>query len=466
MKKIICIVLIQWATTGLYARNFNIAEMGAVGDGRTDHTEIIQQAIDRCSSEGGKVVIPAGVFITKPLFLKSNVHIELESGAVLQASVDLSAYKGINGVINGVNVENVILSGYGTLDGQSDHPHFAHNQEAEWAGKLVRPHLVYLHECRNITETGLEFRNSVNWTQTIENCDGVTIRGIRIKSLWNAGNDGLDIDSRNVIVSDCYIESDDDALCFKSYFKEPVENVTVSNCILRTNCSAIKFGTASGGGFKNIHVSNCIIYKASESHFRFYQEAYPWEGITEPVSANAGIALEVVDGGIMEGITISNIVMRDVHVPIFIRLGNRINDNVEFIPGHISELRDVSISHVIAYGCSKVACSITGIPGHSVENVTISDVQMTLPGGGTEGEMQQKVIEKRHGYPEYRIFDVILPAVGFYVRHAGNIAFDQVHIRTLNGDVRPAYYLTDAPNVSVANCTLNAQPATVKRADK
>jgi hypothetical protein len=127
------------------------------------------------------------------------------------------------------------------------------------------------------------------------------------------------------------------------------------------------------------------------------------------------------------------------------------------------EIRDISLSHIIAYGCSKVACSITGIPGHKIENVSVSDVHMTVPGGATEGEVQQKVLENIHSYPEYRIFDVILPASGFYVRHAQNVAFDQVHIRTQNPDIRPAYFLTDAANVTVTNSTLNNQPAGVKR---
>ena len=466
MKKVFILFVLNCFYIFSFAININIVDIKAKGDGKTDNTKIIQSAIDKCSLSNGKIIIPSGTYLIQTLFIKSNVHIHLEQGATLIGSTNIESYhKAFEGkkyapaLIYAENVENVIISGEGTINGQGEHENFQLGDDSK--GGPQRPRLLYFVDCRNVTVKDVTLRNSAYWVQDFHGCDGVYVTGVKIFSQCNWNNDGLDIDSRNVVVSDCYIDSGDDALCFKSHREGACENITVTNCVLRSNCNAIKFGTASLGGFRNISVSNCVIYKASEDRLRKWKTAFPWMGITDDISVIAGIALESVDGGVAENISISDIIMSDVQTPIFIRLGDRQRK----LTNNVSVLKDITINNIIARSSSKLACSVTGVPGNNVENVTISNVRITTPGGGTEANLTETVPENIKGYPENRTFGVALPASGFYVRHARNILFDNVVIDTSSPDKRPAFYLSDAKNINFSNCYENNKKANIEDTD-
>ena len=463
MKKIIILFILNFLAISAFAYTLNIKDLKAKGDGKTDNTRIIQSAIDKCSVQKGTVIIPAGTYLVQPLFLKSNVQLHLEQGAVLIGTTDLGAYhkasegtKQAPALIYAEDAENITISGEGTINGQGEHANFQLGDDSK--GGPQRPRLVHFVNCRNVTVKDITLRNSAYWVQDYRKCDGVYITGIKVFSQCNWNNDGLNIDSRNVVVSDCYIDSGDDALCFKSHSAEVCENITVTNCVLRSNCNAIKFGTATLGGFRNISVTNCVIYKASEDLLRHWRTNIPWMGLTDDISVIAGIALESVDGGIMEQISISNIVMSDVQTPIFIRLGDRRRT----LTNQVSVLKDIKIDNIIARSSSKLACSITGIPDNSVENVTISNVQITTPGGGTGEDMAKDVPDNIKAYPENRMFGVVLPASGFYVKYAQNVLFDNVRINTSSPDKRPAFYLSDTKNVRFVNCAENNKMVSVE----
>lgn len=465
MKKIISLFIICFITTNAFAYEMNIIELKAKGDGKTDNTKIIQSAIDKCAVKKGKVIIPAGTYLIQSLFLKSDVHLHLEQGATLIGTTDLQTYhKAFEGVqhapalIYAENVENVTISGEGTINGRGEHTNFQLGDDSK--GGPQRPRLIYFVNCKNVTVKDVTLRNSAYWVQDFQGCDGVYIKGVKIFSQCNWNNDGLDIDSRNVVVSDCYIDSGDDALCFKSHRAEVCENITVTNCVLRSNCNAVKFGTATLGGFRNISISNCVIYKASEDRLRKWKTNFPWMGITDDISVIAGIAIESVDGGVTENISVSDIVMSDVQTPVFIRLGDR----KRTLTNHVSVLKDISIHNITARSLSKLACSVTGIPGNYVENVTISNVQITTPGGSTADDFMRTVPENISGYPENRMFGMTLPASGFYVRHARNILFDNVSIRTSSSDKRPAFYLDDTKDVRFVGCYENDRQISVEDA--
>ena len=149
---------------------------------------------------------------------------------------------------------------------------------------------------------GLTLRNSPMWVQHYLACEGVCIDGIRVESTCNANNDGIDIDGcERVRIANCDIRSGDDALVLKSTLERPCRNVVVTNCVLSSLCNAFKLGTESNGGFENIVMSNCAIYDTRIS----------------------GIALELVDGGTLEQVSISNVTMHNTRSAIFIRLGDR-----------------------------------------------------------------------------------------------------------------------------------------------
>jgi hypothetical protein len=268
-----------------------------------------------------------------------------------------------------------------------------------------------------------------------------------VDNLANFNNDGIDIESRNVTIDNCTIDCDDDAICLKSNYYWPVENVTITNCNIGTNCNGIKTGTASVGGFKNITISNVVIHQASADHLRFWQKSF--KGIEQPRTVLAGIALEIVDGGTMENVSISNISMTDVQTPLFIRLGDRGRKekatDPDRPPGY---LRNVTISNVTASSYSHITSSITGVPGRRIENLHLSNVIFNCLGKGT-AEEAAAVPEREKDYPENRMYGWSLPAYGLYIRHAEGISLQNVRFTLRNPDARPAVRLEDAREVTL-----------------
>ena len=428
-----------------YAADVNILDFGASA-GVANNAPHIQKAIDQCAATGGGYVyVPAGVFVSGTIFLRTNVHLHLHVHAVIQGSIHPADYQK-GGFIVADGIENASILGDGTIDGQGGHKNFQFGDN-----KGPRPHLVLFTGCRNMTVKGVQLIHSAMWTFRMAYCDGVRVQGIHIYAHGNFNNDGLDIDSKNVLVSGCRIDCDDDALCFKSDRSDfDVEHVVVTNCILSSNCNAIKFGTASHAGFRNIAISNCVIHKASESNIRNWRSM---RGVTSDTTVISGIALEVVDGGFMDQIVINNITMRDIQTPLFIRLGSRKT---------AGNLRNIIISGITAYNTSLITSSITGIPGHQVENVTLRDFILYYTGGANADDAVCPVPENEKEYPENRMFGPALPAYGLYVRHARNLTIENFQCYTLQPDARPAFVFDDAQNVSLnnfqASCPSNGQP--------
>lgn len=421
----------------------NVVEScGVSNNGREDVTDLLQQAIDACSIKKATVVVPKGRYLIRPIFLRSNMTLHLEEGAQLLGSRTIEDYRSAfpeagaietSALVFGKNIENVKVTGTGTIDGRGNAPDFQFGN-----GKGDRPKVLHLVNCRDVVVENVTLKNSAFWTAHFLLCDGVKIKGVKVYSHSNWNNDGLDIDSRNVEIEDCYIDCDDDGICMKSDRGIPVENVTVKNCTIRTNCNAIKLGTAGKAGFKNVTYTDCVIEKASEDNFRKHYEKLTWCGITlQGPSTISGIALESVNGGVLDDVTITNIQMKDVHTAIFLRLGKRDGSP------KMSELRNVVISDIKATCVSKVASSIVGVPGGIIDNVLIKNVELVLPGGGTINDANANVPEAINGYPESNMFGTPLPAYGFYVRHASNVKFENVSFKLNGADARPDYVFDD-----------------------
>jgi polygalacturonase len=160
-------------------------------------------------------------------------------------------------------------------------------------------------------------------------------------------------------------------------------------------------------------------------------------------NGHTGIALETVDGGTIDGVVISNIRIDGTECPIFIRLGNRARP---YFKGQKIEkpgsLQNISITNVIATNAKKTGCSITGLTGFPVRNISLSHISIEFSGGGTKEDALRKIPEKENAYPEYDMFDV-LPSYGFFVRHATGIRFSDIRLTTNAEDVRPALCLND-----------------------
>lgn len=429
MKIHLCL-LICLMTVSAQAKDVNILDFGAVPDGKSLATQAIQKAIDHCATTGGGIVtVPAGKFLTNTIFLKSHVNLHIQRGAIILGSTDPKAFT--KAVVYAESIQNASVTGMGTIDGQGFKKYYPTSGP--------RHNNIRLFQSKNITVKDVTLINSSNWVFRILECDGVIVQGVRIYSFANENNDGIDIDGKNITISDCIIDCDDDAMCLKS--DDPdylVENVAISNCVIASNCNAIKFGTASHCGFRNVSISNCVIRRPSEAAHRRWSTRI--QGVTSDDTVISGIALEIVDGGTIDQVNISNISMTGVQTPLFIRLGNRSGRG---------SLRNVVISNMTATNESLITSSITGIPGSYVENVMVKDVIFNYKGTGTMKEANASVPEKEKSYPENRMFGYSLPAYGLYARHVKNLSFENFCFNLRAPDARPAVVLDDCHNVKL-----------------
>ena len=413
---------------------YNIRDYGAKGDSSALNTKPIQSAIDACANAGGGTVyFPAGKYISGTIFLKSNLTLHLEAGAVLIGSGNLDDYPvTISGIrsytdnytdkslIYGEGLEHISIIGNGTMDG---------NGTCFKGPYKVRPYMIRIVNCKNVLVRDVTIINSPMWVQHYLACEDVNIDGVTVDSRRDfVNNDGIDIDGcTNVRISDSKIISGDDGIVLKSTLNRPCRNVVVTNCVISSNCNGFKLGTESNGGFENITFSNSVIYDTTLG----------------------GISLELVDGGSLSRISVSNIVMSNVGAAIFIRLGNRARPFMEKMdhPG-IGILSDVMISDVQATNVGNVGCSITGLPGFPVKNITLNNIRLMFRGGGTSEFVNRDIPELQEKYPEFKMFGM-LPSYGFYCRHAENLTFNDITLGFMETEVRPAIVCDDVTGLEM-----------------
>lgn len=436
----------------------NVLEAGAVPDGRTLCTEALQRAIDKCStSGGGTVYFPSGKYLSSTLFLKSNVTLHLEADATLIGSPNIDDYPAVKGnvrttawynlrsLIYAEDVEKIGITGSGTIDGSGQ-------AYVEKRHDGNRPLLIRMINCHDVRIEGVSMQNGGFWTQHYLECERVRMHGVRVFSHTTYNADAIDIDGcRDFIVSDCVFDSDDDALCLKSSSIRPCENILVTNCVISSHCNAIKLGTDSVGGFINITISNCSVIAP-----RYSEVLY---GLQRGIS---GISLELVDGGIIDRVAISNVTIDGVEVPIFIRLGDRgtgwVHPGKEgFEKRPVGTLRNVVISGVTATRAGKTGCSIVGLPGYAVENVTLRDVTIESDGGGEREWASAEIQELPARYPEANMFGK-LPAHGLYCRHARGLTLDNLRITTNEPDGRHALVFDDVEEANISGLAFSHAP--------
>jgi hypothetical protein len=442
--------------TVFYSMEYNVLDYGAKGDGTTLNTLAIQKTIDACSKTGGVVIFPAGKFLTGTIYFKNNVTIYLQKGAVILGSINLKDYpenlpeyqfyrrgKIKRSLFYAENCENIAIRGEGTIDGQGALIKKSNGEAAKSYGE--RPHVIWMIKSKNVRIEGIKLQNSALWMQHYIACEKLYIHNIEVYNHSNKNNDMMDINGcKDVIISDCIGDTDDDGITLKSTHAMPNENITITNCIISSHCNAIKCGTESNAGFKNITISNCII-RPSKDKDPIYGEP---EGIS-------GIALEVVDGAQMNGISISNIVIDGPQVPLFIRLGNRARAYDESLPKpSVGSIENITISNLTAFNADLHGSSITGIPGHSVKNITLDNIRIFYKGGGTIQDANRIIPELEEDYPDAIMFDY-LSSYGMFIRHAENITLKNVELYFKEEDERPAVYLQDVKKGKILNLQAN-----------
>jgi len=470
---------------------YNVKTFGATGDGKTLDTPAINKTIDAAAAGGGTVYFPAGNYLSVSIHLKSNIALYLDQGATIIAAStsevakydlpepnewdkyqDFGHSHWHNSLIWGENLTNVSILGPGMIWGkglvrnggqsrsqqQNDvlnaaratepkqpfgYPNPRDAVEPGWANKSIA-----LKLCRNVIIRDISILHGGHFAILATGVDNLTIDNVKI----DTNRDGIDIDAcKNVRVSNCTVNSPfDDGICPKSSFAlgyaRATENVTITNCQVSgydegtlldgtykrdfknqtgtfSPTGRIKFGTESNGGFKNITIDNCV--------FDYCR----------------GLALETVDGGLLEDVTISNITMRDIaNCPIFLRLGSRMRGPSGALVG---ALRRVTLSNIIVYNAEpKYASIISGIPGHDIEDVTLNNIRIYYKGGGTKQQAALEPPEKETDYPEPAMFGEI-PAYGFFIRHVRGLEMSDITLKYLKEDVRPPFVISDAKVIDV-----------------
>lgn len=471
-------IAILAGTVATAQRSFNVTGFGAVGDGKQINTAAIQRAIDACGPGGDTVLIPKGVFVSGTLKLRSGITLCVVEGAVLKGSPYFKDYP-----LNQVQYKNafthtpegqilmsraflfaedaagVTLTGKGTIDGSGDAKEFDLGNDSDNPDSRLRPCMLLFIHCRNIRVNNLHLSNSAYWMQNYIGCDGLHLSGLSIYNHTNYNQDGMDIDARNVLIENCNIDVDDDGICFKSHERvNIVEHVTVRNCSISSNCNAIKFGTMSIGGLKDVNISHCTIQKASADHIRHWQQNLQF--IENPVTVISGIALESVDGAIIEDVTITDINMKDVQTPVFIVLSNRARLPVDATDYRKGAIRNVRVSNITATSHSKMASSITGFPGAYVEDIRLENININGMGTGTAEDAKAAFPENEKAYPENRMYGMVYPASGFYLRHVKNSRLKNVILNTRSNDARPPVVLDDVSGIQLHRLAAASEPGT------
>lgn len=439
------------------AKDFPITSFGAKSGSDYLNTVAINKAIEACHKNGGgRVIIPAGIFRSGTLLMKDNVQLYLEMGAVLSASTDLKdfpiqprpAYRsqkdpgGWRALIYANEVSNIAITGFGTIDGNGAQQ--KPDPRSPTKGDLDgRPRNVLFISCKNVRVEGINMRNAGIWNQHYLNCEDVVVDRINVYNHANRNNDGIDIDGcRKFTLSNSTFDTDDDAIVLKSTGSAGCEDVVITNCIVSSFCNAIKAGTESTGGFKNISISNCVIKPSRNPHPPIYGNK---KGI-------AALSLEIVDGGVMNGVSISNITIEGSNCPLFVRLGNRARKHIADAPEPpVGSMRNIVINNIVAYHTGNYCSSITGIPGHYVENLSLSNVQFYNTGGLKQGEYiadVNKVKEAEKGYPQPTVWKE-LPSSGLFIRHAKNIQVRGLMLSSEQPDPRTPVMAVDVDGLQI-----------------
>ncbi len=435
---------------------FDVRSSGAVADGKTLSTAAFQSAIDSCAAAGGGIVFfPPGKFLTGGMILKSRVTLHFSPGTLLIGSTRLGDYPVErpailsrtrayvqHALIYGEDLDHIGIEGPGVVDGQG-----AEFRRQFGDAYLKRPYLVRLVNCRDVRVADVTLTASAMWTMHFLACERVRVEGVRVWAHVASNNDGFDIDAcENVVVNNCFVDSDDDAVVLKSTLHRPSRNIAVTNCVLASHCNAFKMGTESLGAFQNVALSNCLIQSPPASD--------RINGIQRGISA---LALEAVDGAILERIAISNVTIQGYESAIFLRLGNRGALLQETDPrAEVGSYRGVTISHIVGDNIGKTGCAIAGIPGHPVRDVSLEDILLRFEGGGTpEQGARLDVPEGEANYPEATMFGV-LPAYGFYARHAENLRLRNLDLDFGAPDARPAVAIQDVERLEIAGLSARA----------
>ncbi len=439
---------------------YDVREYGAIGDGKTDDTRAVQKAIDVCSKDhGGMVLVNNGTFLIDGITIKSNVELHLTASATLLGSLNYKRYPqdkkfnfktNLRSLVYAEDCQNIAITGTGTINGQG-------NMIKAGSG-FDRPNLIIMHDCKGIRIKNVFLTNSNFFGVFLLNSEKIRINGVNLVNLQCENNDGFDIDGcRDVFISNCYINTMDDCLAFKSSSKQtPSSGIVVSNCILTSRCAAIRFGPDALGNIENVVVTNCVIRNTGLN----------------------GIKIQECLGAVMRNMTFSNIIMSNVKGPISIRLAgwsegayvgswtdfddngwedgklqnilfNNIQATVPSIMLPDSEFKEV-LPGTLNITKLNLGISITGTSVTRPRQITFSNIDITFAGGGTSAQgARRNIPDLDRNYPTMCMFGE-LPAYGLYMHHVSGVVLNNVEFHLEKEDLRPAIVCDDVDDLELS----------------
>jgi len=423
------------------ASAFNVRAHGAVGDGQTLDSRAIQGVVDACAEQGGGTVfLPAGQYLTGSLFLRNNITLQLDAGAVILGSENPEDYPIIHSrwegmhqdtyapLIGGDHVQNIAVTGRGTIDGRG-----AIWWKAKKEKTLVhpRPRLISFSDCNNILVEGITAVNSPSWTVNPIHCQNVNIHAITIINPADSPNtDGINPDScRLVRISDCYVSVGDDCITIKSGTEHehpdryaPCRDITITNCTLERGHGGVVIGSEMSGGVKNVVISNCVF-----------------------IGTDRGIRIKSRRGrgGTIEDIRVSNLIMDGVLCPftmnLYYHIGERGNldvsdKNPRSINDGTPRLRRIHFSHITAREVKHAAGFLYGLAEMPLEDISLSDISISISD------------EADSGYPEMADDIPSMSQAGFFIRTARRIRLEHVQVTGQRGS---AFDIDDSTEVEI-----------------
>lgn len=417
-------------------------DFGAIADGKTLDTAAIQATIDQCASRGGGTVfIPSGHYLTGALFLRDNINLHLDAGAVLLASQNPADYpvapnrwEGVEqqtytSILAGNDLQNISITGRGMIDGQGDFWWRSYNEKTL---AYPRPRMIGFADCVNVLIEGITLKNSPAWTINPVRCENINIRGVTIINPPDSPNtDGINPDScRLVRISDCYVSVGDDCITIKSGTQfEHAERRTACRDIVITNCTierghgGVVIGSEMSGDVQNVVISNCVF-----------------------IATDRGIRMKSRRGrgGVVENVRVSNIIMDRVLCPFTMNLYYHCNGakgdttvadkNPHPVDEGTPAFRNIHFSHITATQVSIAAGYFYGLAEMPLQDISLSDISVTIDQTANSG------------YPEMADDIPSMSQAGFFIRNARNFRLDRVQVI---GQVGAAFDMDDSVDAEI-----------------
>ena len=424
--------------------NIDVSSLGAQGNGSTDNTTFIQQAIDSVTNNGGgEVIISNGTYMSSTIILKSHVTLRVTSGTTLKAMPNYSAFPDIpyntrswmdtytdRSLIFGEDATGIRITGGGTIDGNGTQLGYLS------ISVKSRPFGLRFHGVDSLQIDSITLRQAPQWMASIDSCQNLHIFNTSVYNQGFGSNDGLDISCCiNVLVENCSFDTNDDPLPIKTEGRSICRDVMVRNCQMATFERAVKVGNEALGPLVNIHFQDINVVPSSNTV------------VAAAVVPYNVMYIAIADGGSMDSIYFERInVQAKSQTSLFIRLCNRGN-TYDTIHTPVQYLRNVWINDVTATQTSTIPNSITGLPGFPVQNINLHNVVLTVPGGNTYSS--NNIEEQTATRPEFNIWGDSLPAYGLFVRHAQDVHLDSFCVILQSPDNRREFYETDTANITL-----------------